>query len=155
MVVRKERRGRKYLGSRRWGVGNIKNARGSGDRGGVGKGGKKHKFTYLTAKAPELIGKKGFTPFGRKKLKDITLYELDRKLMEMRKEGRQGEEVEIELRGYKVLSNGSISAKAIVKASAFSKKAKEKIEGAGGKTIVFKIGNAPMEIQKRDQHQEG
>ncbi len=37
----------------------------------------------------------------------------------------------------KVLSNGSIAFKAEVKARAFSDKAKEKIESAGGKAVVL------------------
>jgi hypothetical protein len=71
MVVRKEKRKRKYFGTRRWGVGNIKNARGAGSRGGTGLAGSglgtgsKHKFTYITAHAPELIRKVGFTPWNQ------------------------------------------------------------------------------------------
>ncbi len=133
MVVRKERRGRKYLGSRRWGVGNIKNARGAGDRGGVGKGGKKHKFTYLTAKAPELIGKRGFHVFGSKKREDITLKEIGRRLARLERDGKSAES--IELPGYKVLSNGEIGRKVTIKAYAFSKKAAEKIKAAGGEAV--------------------
>ena len=61
MVVRHQKRSRKYLGKRRWGVGNIKNARGAGDRGGVGNAGaRKHNFTWMTAKHPELLNKRGF-----------------------------------------------------------------------------------------------
>ncbi len=135
MVVRKEKRNRKYLGSRRWGVGNIKNARGAGDRGGVGQGKRKHRFTYFTAKAPELIGKRGFTPFGYKKLNEITLSEIGRKLAVQKGSSNSGNV--LELRGYKVLSNGAASAGATIKASAFSKKAIEKIEGAGGKAVLL------------------
>ena len=71
MVVRKEKRKRKYFGTRRWGVGNIKNARGHGSKGGAGMAGSglgtgsKHKFTYITAKHPELIRKVGFTPWNK------------------------------------------------------------------------------------------
>ncbi|MGC8479007.1 MAG: uL15 family ribosomal protein [Candidatus Micrarchaeia archaeon] len=136
MVVRKEKRSRKYLGSRRWGVGNIKNARGAGDRGGVGQGRRKHRFTYFTAKAPELIGKKGFTPFGHKKLREITLAEIGRRLVAQK--GKAGADNTLELRGYKVLSNGSITSGAVIKAAAFSKKAAEKIEKAGGKAVLLK-----------------
>ena len=38
----------------------------------------------------------------------------------------------IELENYKVLSNGTLSAKATIKASAFSKAAEEKIKAAAG-----------------------
>lgn len=134
MVVRKERKGRKYLGSRRWGVGNIKNARGAGDRGGVGKGGKKHKFTYITAKAPELIGKRGFHTFeGKKKREEITLEEIGRRLERLVRDGKGAET--LDLTGYKVLSNGELSRKVTIKAYAFSKKAAEKIKAAGGEAV--------------------
>ena len=39
MVLRKDKRARKFLGDRRWGGGNIKNNRGKGDKGGIGRGG--------------------------------------------------------------------------------------------------------------------
>lgn len=134
MSIRKQKRSRKYLGSRRWGMGNIKNARGAGDRGGVGKGGKKHKFTYLTAKEPESIGKRGFHVFRRKRHKEITLKELERRISRMEREGKNVEG--IDLPGYKVLSNGAITRKLKVRADAFSKKAAEKIKAAGGEALA-------------------
>jgi large subunit ribosomal protein L15 len=137
MVVRREKRKRKYLGTRRWGVGNIKNARGHGSKGGTGKSGRglgtgsKHKWTHTTAYTPELIRKVGFSPWRRKELKEITIREIDKRLAEAKGTA-------IELEGYKVLSNGSISVKATVKASAFSKGAEQKIRGAGGEAVRLK-----------------
>jgi large subunit ribosomal protein L15 len=139
MVVRKEQRKRKYLGTRRWGVGNIKNARGHGSKGGAGRAGSglgtgsKHKFTYMTAYHPELIRKVGFTPWNKNKKtrrhREITLREIERILL------RRGSR-NIELLRYKVLSNGSLSSKATIKAAGFSKGAQEKIKSAGGEAIV-------------------
>lgn len=134
MAVRRQKRSRKYLGSRRWGVGNIKNARGAGDRGGVGKGGRKHRFTYLTAKEPESIGKRGFHVFGKVRRNEITLRELEHRMARMEREG--GSVDSIELPGYKVLSNGEMTRKVKIKAYSFSKKAVEKIKAAGGETIA-------------------
>ncbi len=130
MVVRKEKGNRKYLGTRRWGVGNIKNARGKGGRGGVGKGGKKNKWTYVTAKTPELIRTVGFAPWKPKKLKEITLRSIDIMLAESKKENTT-----LEFRNFKVLSNGSLHTKATIKASGFSKGAIEKIKSAGGEAV--------------------
>ncbi len=148
MVVRKEKRKRKYFGTRRWGVGNIKNARGAGSRGGTGLAGRglgtgsKHKFTYITAHAPELIRKVGFTPWNQQKLKGISLREVERMLS-------RGKERVIELRDRKVLSNGTLSAKATIKAAAFSKAAQEKIKASGGEAIIVKnaafVHSAPKE----------
>lgn len=133
MVVRRERKNRKYLGSRRWGVGNIKNARGKGDRGGVGNAGsRKHNFTYMTAKTPELLRTVGFKQWHPRKLKEITLTRINR-MVENSKEKST-----LEFRNYKVLSNGSLSRPVIIKASGFSKIAEEKIKSAGGEAIKIK-----------------
>ena len=129
MVVRKEKTNRKYLGTRRWGKGNIKNARGKGDRGGVGKGGTKNKWTWVTAHAPETIRDVGFTPWHKKKMKEITLRSIDRMLT-----GSE-EKVTLEFKGHKVLSNGELHKPVIIKAAGFSKSAEEKIKGAGGEAI--------------------
>ncbi|MGD0510709.1 MAG: uL15m family ribosomal protein [Candidatus Micrarchaeaceae archaeon] len=130
MVVRQEKRNRKYLGTRRWGKGNIKNARGKGDKGGVGKGGKKHKWTWVTAKAPETIRTIGFKPWRPRKPKEINLRIIN-ELVIKSKEAK----ATIELKNYKVLSNGSLSKPAIIRASSFSKSALEKIKSAGGEAI--------------------
>ncbi len=130
MVVRKEKRSRKHLGARRWGKGNIKNARGKGDRGGVGRGGKKHKWTYMTAKTPELIRHVGFVPWHRKKLKEISLTKISRMLEEAK-----DEKAVLEFRDCKVLGNGSLNRAAVIRASGFSESALEKIKSAGGEAV--------------------
>jgi large subunit ribosomal protein L15 len=150
MVIRKTKRNRKYFGTRRWGLGNIKNGRGAGDRGGVGKGGRKHKWTYVTAKAPETIRKKGFVRWGEQKddRKEITLREIEKIA-----KGRTGTEGStIELTGYKVLSNGELQAKLTIKADAFSKKALEKIKRAGSTAVPYKAAAATpaVETAKKD-----
>ena len=128
MVVRHDKRKRKYFGTRRWGVGNIKNARGKGGKGGAGKAGRKHKFTYITAKHPELIKSVGFVPWNRKRMKEITIKEIERRLASS---GTR----EITLRSFKVLSNGSLSSAAKISASGFTKTAEEKIKQSGGEAI--------------------
>jgi large subunit ribosomal protein L15 len=132
MVVRRAKKARKFLGTRRWGVGNIKNARGAGGRGGVGALARlrKHDWTYYTAKAPELIRKKGFAPWKRSRLNEITL----ERISAMESASKSGE---VELDGYKVLSNGTLSKPIVIRATAFSKAAIGKIEGSGGKAIVI------------------
>ncbi len=136
MVVRHDKRKRKYFGTRRWGVGNIKNARGKGGKGGKGNAGRglgtgsKHKFTYITAYAPELIRKVGFVPWNMKvnKMREITLREIERRAV------RSGNS-EITLENFKVLGNGAINRKLTIKASKFSKSAQEKIKSAGGEAV--------------------
>ncbi len=133
MVVRRAKRNRKYLGTRRWGMGNIKNARGAGDRGGVGEVGRltKHDFTYITAKAPWMLRKKGFTSMHKKTTTPINLDQISHMLKD--KPANQT----IDLRNRKVLSNGTLTKPATIKATAFSKEAVEKIKSAGGQAIAY------------------
>ncbi len=133
MVVRHEKRNRKYHGTRSWGAGNIKNNRGAGDRGGVGRGGRKHKFTYLVVYEKESLGKRGFNSWKRKELKEISLEGINKLASRLNEE-----KPTIELRGYKVLSNGNLERPVIIKADAFSKKAFEKIKNAGGEALIAK-----------------
>jgi large subunit ribosomal protein L15 len=128
MVIRNKKHNRKYFGTRRWGAGNIKNRRGAGDRGGVGNAGaRKHNFTSMTAKSPWLIRRKGFTKWNPKTLLEANL----RQISSMKEDGSGY----IVLKGYKVLSNGSLERPAKIKATKFSKKAVEKIERAGGQAL--------------------
>jgi ribosomal protein L15 len=131
MVVRKDKRNRKYHGTRRWGVGNIKNNRGAGGHGGFGEVNRlrKHDWTYITAKAPELIKKRGFAPYRKRELKEINLRQIS-----VMAEGKS----EIELRNYKVLSNGELSKPIKIKASGFTRQALEKIKSKGGEAIAMK-----------------
>jgi large subunit ribosomal protein L15 len=131
MVVRKKQRDRKYQGTRRWGVGNIKNARGKGDQGGTGSVNRrrKHDWTYITAKARHLMKKKGFYSINRRDLKQINLIQLSAMIKE------QGST--IELNDYKVLGNGTLEKPATIKAASFSKHAAEKIKSSGGEAIVI------------------
>lgn len=134
MVVRRAKKSRKFLGTRRWGVGNIKNARGAGGRGGVGDIGRlrKHEFTYITAKAPWMLRKKGFAPTNRRVLEEITLARINEMAI-----ASKDAKATFEFRNCKVLSNGALTKPAIIKAAGFSKNAIEKIKSAGGDAIVL------------------
>ena len=126
MVIRIKSKTRKFLGARRWGAGNIKNRRGSGSRGGVGRAGKKHKFTRIVKYEQERLHHKGFTPYRKVKIAIINLDYISK--------AAKGNK-ELELKGYKVLSGGELKEAVTVKASGFSKKAMEKIKQAGGQAI--------------------
>ncbi|MGC8628881.1 MAG: uL15m family ribosomal protein [Candidatus Micrarchaeia archaeon] len=130
MVLRIKKRSRKYLGNRSWGAGNIKNKRGAGDRGGVGRGGVKHKFTHLVVYERESIGKqKGFYSI-KKSAKEINLRDIDKMA-----KAKGEEKPHIDLKGYKVLGSGKLSVPAIVTADMFSENAIKKIKEAGGEAI--------------------
>ncbi|MGC8676371.1 MAG: uL15m family ribosomal protein [Candidatus Micrarchaeia archaeon] len=133
MVLRIKKKSRKYLGNRRWGAGNIKNNRGAGDRGGVGRAGRKHKLTYRLVYERESMYSKGFFSYKGKaeRLQEISLSELDKQAKSL------GQNPTIELIGYKVLGSGAITVPAVVKASAFSANAKKKITSAGGTPVLL------------------
>ncbi|HIH20526.1 TPA: 50S ribosomal protein L15 [Candidatus Micrarchaeota archaeon] len=131
----KSNKKRKYAGNRFFGGGNAKNRRGKGNRGGVGRAGY-HKHKWLqTIKRGEISkrtrGEHGFYHTGGH-ARQITLAQLERALLNGKFQQKDGF-FEVNLPNAKILSNGSVSQKLSVKARAFSAKAKEKIEAAGGK----------------------
>ncbi len=130
MVIRIKKQSRKYLGARRWGAGNIKNRRGAGDRGGVGKAGKKHKFTRIVKYEKERLGKVGFAPWRKRRLKEINLDRISAMVASAKEE-----KPSLNLEGYKVLGGGKLLKPVQIKADAFSKKAAERIGAAGGEAI--------------------
>jgi len=131
MVIRIKNTSRKHLGARRWGHGNIKNARGSGDKGGTGKSGAKHKWTYIVKYAKDRIRRKGFV----NKNSAAALEEIDIQMISEIANASKDAKPTLELGGYKVLSDGKLSKAVVVKATGFSKNAMEKIKKAGGEAI--------------------
>ncbi|VVB76877.1 50S ribosomal protein L18e [uncultured archaeon] len=130
-MVLRVKKCRKYFGTRRWGAGNIKNHRGAGERGGVGKGGRKHKLTYLVKYDPEsLHHPKGFFSYNKKKFTEINLTEISKRTAN----SKEPKPV-IELRGYKVLGGGQMKKSVTVKAAGFTKSAEKKITEAGGEAV--------------------
>ena len=108
--TKKKRGYSRRLGLRRRGAGN----RGGRGRAGWGKRAKQKKTKYSLEPR-----KKGFTSFS-KKFEHINLSDLEDKK---------------EYKKHKVLGRGEVKKGITVKASYFTKKAKEKIEKAGGKWI--------------------
>lgn len=128
-------RGRKTAG-----YGYKKKHRGKGSKGGKGmagtgkRAGQKH--TFVLKYYPDYFGKKGFHPEKNTglKLNQINLDEIEQKIPQFIKKGiakKSGNDLEINLGGYKILSRGKIKEKVIIIASAFSKKAEEKIKESG------------------------
>ncbi|MEM5836743.1 MAG: uL15m family ribosomal protein [Candidatus Aenigmatarchaeota archaeon] len=131
MVVRREKKHRKFRGRRTY-HGSHKKARGGGSRGGRGKAGlHKHKWSYVVKYEPDHFGKRGFTPIKRREVKCINLKELEKIARE-----KNLNEIDVSQLGYeKVLGAGKISSPLTIKAKFFSEKARKKIEEAGGKAI--------------------
>ncbi len=126
MTVKKRKKNVRMRGSKTHGYGAKKKHRGKGSRGGRGYAGShKHKYSYITAKEPEHFGYKGFVS-KKKKSRIINIRDLEKM------EG----DVDLNKMGFtKLLSEGKVSKPLIVKVRKYSKKAKEKIEKAGGKIV--------------------
>ncbi len=121
----------KKRGTRTCGMGTMKKWRGKGHRGGKGySGSKKHRKSWILRYEREHLGKRGFIPKTSRPVRAINLKEL---------ETLAGNRNEIDLSelGYdKVLGFGKVTKKLVVKARAFSRLAKERIEKAGGKAVM-------------------
>lgn len=133
MIKRKERQKKGYLGHRSHGRGNVKNGRGSGNRGGRGMAGiDKHKWSWAMNNDPDYFGKHGFTrPGVSKKVAPVVhLFEINQKALTNKLEKKGGKFV-FEFKG-KVLATGNVSVPLSIKADAWSKGVEKKLGGAGG-----------------------
>lgn len=119
MAARKRKKIRKLRGSHTHGYGSKKKHRGGGSRGGRG-------FSRMR----KINVDKGFYSL-KKKDRTINIREIV-----MLSEEKEGNEIDLTKLGYdKLLSGGNVSEPLTVKVKKFSKKAKNKIEKAGGKII--------------------
>lgn len=131
---------KKNRGSRSHGRG-IKNGRGAGERGGRGNAGLgKHKWKSLAKDDPDYFGPKGFTRPQHLIEEDeiINIYQVEEMLEELiefgyASEEESGYEIDLERAGFdKLLSKGKPTKEMKIKVPNSSKKAKQKIEDAGG-----------------------
>lgn len=141
MTLRKQKRTRRFRGSRTHGYGRVGQHRKGGQRGGKGKaGGQKHDWTYTTAKDPKRYGKLGFhrpTQI-RKQYRTINVGEIAIHLAKFTEAtpDPKGPPTPIDLttHGYnKVLGGGTVPFPLQVTAPLFTRRAAEKIKAAGGK----------------------
>ncbi|MFA6530901.1 MAG: uL15 family ribosomal protein [Candidatus Micrarchaeia archaeon] len=131
---RKATKKSKFLGRRHFGVGNCKNRRGSGNRGGRGNAGMcKHKNSWATVYAPGYFGKHGFVRQCTVKLPVAHLYEIDRKAL-LGKLEKKGGKFAFSFEG-KVLSTGEVTQPLSVSAFAWSKAVEEKLKAKGGEIL--------------------
>lgn len=132
MVARRQKKQKsKFLGRRRFGGGDIKNRRGSGNRGGVGNAGRcKHKGTWVAKYAPGYFGKYGFANPTKKKVAVSHLFEINQCAAKNKLEKKEGKYY-FEFQG-KILGTGVLTVPVIIKAISWSKKTEEKVKLAGG-----------------------
>lgn len=130
MTIKFRKKNIRQRGRKTHGWGSKKKHRGGGSQGGHGFGGShKHKFSLIVTKMPEHFGYKGFVSRKKKTGKEININEA------IKLAGGKNE-LNLTEHGYtKLLGSGIVSKPMTISVAKFSKKAKEKIEKAGGKII--------------------
>lgn len=134
---RKKRRNGKYLGRGSHGCGNVKNRRGSGNRGGRGNAGRcKHKASWVATYQKDYFGKHGFfNQSAPARLQSIQLFEINRKAVLGKLDKTSGKFV-FEFNG-KILATGEVSVPLFVKAKSWTKRVEQKIKEAGGEIVTL------------------
>ncbi len=133
MKIKKRKKSSRFRGTHTHGRGGKKKARGSGHRGGVGMAGTgkradQRKTLVLNLYGNNYFGKsKTLRKKKKVKLKTINIRDLEQKFKDVK---------EIDLKGYKILSEGELKDKVKINASAASKSAIEKIKKAGGEITI-------------------
>jgi large subunit ribosomal protein L15 len=133
MSRRKQGQKKGYLGHRSHGRGNVKNRRGSGNRGGRGMAGiDKHKWSWAMKNEPDYFGKNRFVrPQGTQRVVEkINLYEINQKALKNTLEKKNGKAV-FTFEG-KILGSGVISVPVEIHAHSWSKSVEEKLKAVGG-----------------------
>ena len=150
MVTRKESKSRKQRGKRTHGWGHGKKHRGAGNRGGRGRAGLgkrgAQKKTLPLSQGKKPVGKIANNNTGMKVVRKntvqkniINLSNLSNQIerwvkSEKAKKSKDVYSVDLSKLGYdKLLSDGELSKKINVTVTAYSEKAKTKLEAAGGK----------------------
>jgi len=135
MRKRKSKKTRKYLGKRSHGAGDVKNRRGSGNRGGRGMAGMaKHRWTTTTNmdrdSKTKYFSKNGFTNPRKSKTDVINLYQINQMavLGQLKKSGNKHL---FEFNG-KVLATGKVTTALLIKASSWSKNVEKKLKENDG-----------------------
>ena len=135
MTKRKTKQKKGYLGHRTHGRGNVKNRRGSGNRGGRGMAGiDKHKWSWAVKNRKEhyvYFGKHGFTRSNAKA--DILLmhlYEINQKAVLNQLE-KKGGKYHFDFDG-KILATGSVTMPLVIRAMSWSKNVEKKLKVSGG-----------------------
>ncbi len=146
MTTYKRKKVVKYRGSHTHGGGAKKKRRGAGHRGGrglAGSGKRAHHKKQLIFKlfGKDYFGRKGFHSKRKEKIKAVNISFLENNFERLMKEKSIEKkndvyEISMDKLGYgKLLSSGMPTRRYKVKSKKFSKKAKEKIESAGGEIV--------------------
>ncbi|MBD3252242.1 hypothetical protein GF386_00745 [Candidatus Pacearchaeota archaeon] len=149
MKLKKTRKSRKQRGNNTHGHGARKKWKGKGHHGGKGMAGTGKRADQKKTLVTKLYGNKYFGKQGvtskktrKKKYKVMSLENIQKNLNNLIKKYGDGKE-ELKLNNYKIIGDIELKTKLSITAKAFSKKAREMIEKAGGKALV--VGKKDME----------
>lgn len=142
-MATRRRKSRKKRGTRTVGYGRVGQHRKHGDQGGHGKAGlHKHKWSWAVKYAKEHFGRHGFRPPtpSSKAERWVNISDLDAIYDKIKKGVKEKEGLKvIDLTSMgidKLLGSGSVKGSYYVMVRGVSKRAKEKVEKAGGKVEV-------------------
>lgn len=165
MKLKKRKKFSRARGTRLMGYA-AKKHKGSGNKGGKGMAGTGkragQKRTYVLRYLHPYFGRKARIRerklVKKKSYNEINLRDLEKNIENLMKKGfgkETKEGIEINLEDYKILGEGELKLKLIVKASSFTQSAKEKIEKAGGKIIEGeKVTKEKKKIGKVEEKKE-
>ncbi len=141
------------------GKGERKKGKGKGHRGGKGMSGSgkraDHKKTLITKLYGHgYFGKQGITSkkTQKDKRKRINLRDIQSNLEKYGKKTSEGFDVNLE--NYKILGDGEVKDKLIIKANEASKSAIEKVKAKGGE-IIFSVKEEKINDKNREELKEG
>ena len=144
--IKKRKKAKKWRGRSTHGHGARKKWKKSGHRGGCGMAGSgkradQKKSLIIKLYGNRYFGKQGITSKSTAKKTNLTmnLSDIQRNFDSIIKKYGKGKE--LVFNNLKVLGDGELKNKMIIKAKAFSKSAKKKIEKIGGEAIVLSIKN--------------
>lgn len=160
MKVKARRKNTRYRGSQTHRRGHRKRTRGSGNQGGKGMSGtgkrgdqKKTLVINLTG-GNNYFGKDKTLRRGRiaPKLEVINLEEISKRIDSFIKQGKAKEvkgAFELNLKGYKILGDGNLNQKLIIKATSASESAITKVQKAGGSIEVERKAESEKEAEDK------
>jgi large subunit ribosomal protein L15 len=146
MKLKKKKKSVRMRGTRLHGWA-AKKHKGSGNRGGKGMAGTGkragQRLSYIHRYLHPYFGKQGYTSRSTRRKKNESV-----NVSYIQKKYKPGE---VSLEGYKILGEGEITSKFVIKAKSFSKQAKEKIEKAGGQVILLEKESKPKELKEESK----
>lgn len=152
----KRKKSKRQRGNTTYGHGARKKWHSSGHHGGCGMAGTGKRADHKKSLIIKLygnkyFGKQGITSKGtaKNKAREINVCEIENNLESFMK--KFGKNNELVMEEHKILGDGELTKKIIIRAKGFTESAKEKIEKAGGKAIVIEDEDSKKDISEKEE----